>query len=177
TGEVEGRKTWQGYSDNSTWARGQAWAIYGFTMTYRETRDQRYLDAATRAADWYLERLPEDMIPFWDFNVEQEGFTPDYRSYAVEYTGADKKDASAAAIVCSALFELAELSGNAAYSEKALAMLESLASPAYRAPVGENGGFMIMHCTGGLPQHVEIDVPLVYADYYFMESLVRYNKL
>ncbi len=176
TGAVVGKRTWQGYADNSTWARGQAWAIYGFTMAYRETGDRRYMDAAVAAAEWYLERLPEDMVPYWDFGAGKEGFTPGERSYANEYPGTTDRDASAAAIVCSALFELSDLAERKDFRVKAVEMLKALGSPAYRAPVGDNGGFMIMHCTGALPLRSEIDAPLVYADYYYLEALARYAK-
>ena len=175
TGAVVDRATAQGYSDNSTWSRGQAWAIYGFTMTYRETKDRKYLDAAIKAADYYLKHLPEDLIPLWDFNVGQEGYVPGNRSYATEYKE-PLRDASAGAIVCSALFELAELSGDTSYADKAEKMLHSLASPAYRAELGANANFIVEHCVGSIPHKSEIDKPLVYADYYFLEALVRYKK-
>ena len=176
TGEVLHRGTAQGYSDNSTWARGQAWAIYGFTMTARETGEQRYLDAAVKTADAYLKDLPEDLIPLWDFKVGQEGYTPGVRSHAVEFQE-KLRDASAGAIVCSALFELGKLSGRREYTEYAVRMLHSLASRTYRAPLGENADFLIMHCVGSIPHRTEIDVPLVYADYYFLEALTRYRDI
>lgn len=174
--DVISKNTAQGYSDNSTWTRGQAWAIYGFTMTYRETEDKKYLDAATKAADFYLKNLPEDLIPVWDFNVGMEGYAPGNRSYA---SGFQEKlrDASAGAIVCSALFELGQFTGNRSYTDSAVKMLHSLASPAYRAKPGSNADFLIMHCVGSIPHKSEIDRPLVYADYYFLEALVRYKKL
>lgn len=176
TGAALNQATFQGFSDNSTWARGQAWAIYGFTMMYRETKDSKYLDAATKATEWYLARLPEDLIPLWDFNVGQEGYVPDKMSYAVEYQ--EKiKDVSAAAIVSSALFELGEIVDNKTYIDKAKAMLVSLASPEYRANLGTNADFILMHSVGSIPHNVEIDCPLVYADYYFLEALARYKKL
>lgn len=177
TGEVCFRQTCQGYSDNSTWSRGQAWAVYGYTMMYRETRDTTYLGAACRFADYFINHLPQDMIPVWDFNAGEAGYVPAENSYACRYPEVSTlKDASAAAIVASALFELADLSANAEYRRVAVAMLESLSSPEYRAVPGENGNFVIRHCTGGLPQKTEIDVPLVYADYYYLEALVRYKK-
>lgn len=175
-GTVLSKNTAQGYSDNSTWARGQAWAIYGYTMTYRETKDARYLEAATKAADYYIERLPEDLIPYWDFNVGMDGYTPGERSYASKLKE-KLRDASAAAITCSALFELGELSGNPSYTEKAIDMLHTLASPDYRSELGENVNFIIRHCVGSIPHKSEIDKPLVYADYYFLEALVRYKNL
>lgn len=175
TGEVAGKRTWQGYSDNSTWARGQAWAIYGFTMAYRETRDERYLNAAVKAADWFIAHLPEDLVPAWDFNAGEDGYTPAAGSHATKDAGVSYKDASAAALVCSALAELSEFSGRKDFYSRGKSMLKSLSSAAYRAPVGGNGGFMIMHCTGAMPLRSELDVPLCYADYYYIEALTRYR--
>ena len=176
TGIVLDQATCQGYSDNSTWSRGQAWAIYGFTMVYRETLDKKYLNAAIKATDWYLNNLPEDLIPLWDFNVDEEGYNPEGKSYAVEFRE-KLRDASAAAIVCSALFELSQLANNLSYQDKAIQMLHTLASPEYRATLGKNADFLIMHCVGSIPHHSEIDRPLVYADYYFLEALYRFSKL
>lgn len=170
------KNTAQGFSDNSTWSRGHAWAVYGFTMTYRETKEQRFLDVATKAADYFLSNLPEDLIPVWDFNVGMEGFVPGDRSYAAEFQE-KLRDASAGAIACSALFELGKLANNKTYIEKAIKMLHSLASPAYRAQLGTNADFLIEHCVGSIPHKSEIDKPLVYADYYFLEALVRYKNL
>ena len=175
TGEVRHKVTSQGLSDNSTWSRGQAWGIYGFTMTYRETKNPDFLNAAVRAADMYLSNLPEDLIPYWDFNVGQEGFVPRPRSHASQFQ--EKiRDASAAAIVTSALFELSELANEPRYYDYAVRMLRTLASPAYRAELGTNGNFLLKHCVGSIPHRSEIDVPLVYADYYFLEALTRYKN-
>ena len=178
TGEVLNRQTCQGYADNSTWARGQAWAIYGYTMMYRETRRPEYLEAACRFADFYLSQLPEDLIPLWDFNAGQPGYLPDGKSNAKKFMDRAKapRDVSAAAVVCSALFELGGLAKKPAYTEKAIAILKSMASPAYRAELGGNGGFLLMHSTGSIPHNNEIDKPLVYADYYFLEALTRYRR-
>lgn len=176
TGEPVNKATAQGFSDNSTWARGQAWAIYGFTMVYRETQDKKYLDAAINAADYFIGNLPDDLVPVWDFNVGESGYTPGSRSYAVTFQE-KLRDASAAAIVCSALFELGELANNKSYTGTAIKMLHSLASPAYRAALGSNADFLLMHCVGSIPHKSEIDKPLIYADYYFLEALVRYKKL
>lgn len=173
---VKSKSTAQGFSDNSTWARGQAWAIYGFTMVYRETKDPRYLNAAMKAVDFYLRNLPKDRVPLWDFNVGMAGYTPGNKSYAMEFRE-KLRDASAAAIVCSALFELAEFVNRKSYTDAAVKMLHSLASPAYRAALGTNANFLIMHCVGSIPHQSEIDKPLVYADYYFLEALCRYKKL
>ena len=180
TGKVEGRETAQGYADNSTWSRGQAWAIYGYTMTYRETEDPKYLKAAMGMADWYLrsKNLPADKIPWWDFNIKQKGYKPGVNSFANK-TNVDLRDASAAAITASGLFELSTYAGDAGkvYRDAAIQMLHSLASPAYKAEPGENGNFLIKHCVGSIPHQTEIDVPLVYADYYFIEALHRYDQL
>ena len=176
TGQALNKATHQGFSDNSMWARGQAWGIYGYTMVYRETKDPRFLDAAVKAVDVYLKNLPEDLVPLWDFNVGQEGYTPEGKSYAVEFQE-KLKDASAAAIVCSALFELAEYANKKTYTDYAIKMLYTLASPAYRAELGTNANFLLMHSVGSIPHQNEIDKPLVYADYYFLEALVRYKKL
>ena len=175
TGAVLDRATCQGFSDNSTWARGQAWAIYGYTMTYRETKDSKYLDAAIKATDVYLKNLPDDLIPVWDFNVGEEEYFPEGKSYAVQFRE-KSKDASAAAIVCSALFELSDLANNPGYKDKAIQMLQSLASSEYRANLGANANFLLMHSVGSIPHKTEIDKPLVYADYYFLEALTRYKK-
>lgn len=173
---VLSRNTAQGFSDNSTWSRGQAWAIYGFTMTYRETKDPKYLDAAIKSADYYLKNLPEDLVPLWDFNVGETGYLPEVRSYASEFQE-KLRDASAAAIVCSALFELGAAADNKVYIDTAVKILQSLASPQYRATLGSNANFIIMHCVGSIPHRSEIDKPLVYADYYFLEALLRYKKM
>lgn len=175
TGKVLSKGTAQGLSDNSTWVRGQAWAIYGYTMTYRETQDKKYLETAIKATDFYLKHLPEDLIPIWDFNVGQEGYTPDKKSNALQFQE-KLRDASAGAIVCSALFELGKLANNKAYTQAAEKMLHSLASPAYRADLGTNANFMLMHCVGSIPHKSEMDKPLVYADYYFLEALARYRN-
>lgn len=176
SGVALNQATFQGFSDNSTWARGQAWAIYGFTMLYRETKAPKYLNAAIKATDWYLARLPEDLIPLWDFNVGETGYTPDKMSYAVHFQK-QLKDVSAGAVVSSALFELGQITDNKTYLDKAEKMLQSLASPAYRAELGTNADFLLMHSVGSIPHNVEIDRPLVYADYYFLEALTRYRKL
>lgn len=180
TGKVLGRETAQGYADNSTWARGQAWAIYGFTMVYRETKDPRFLTTAQGLADFFIhhKNLPEDKIPYWDFNAGQKGYIPGVGSNANKVAQA-YRDVSASAIVASALLELGGYSGvkGKEYREVAVKMLHALASPAYRAQPGSNGNFLLMHSVGSIPHNSEIDVPLVYADYYFLEALGRYNEL
>ena len=165
TGKVLRRVTHQGASDDSAWARGQAWALYGFTMMFRETHEARYLAQAEKVAAFIMNHpnLPADKIPYWDFDVRGQPNTP--------------RDSSAAAIMSSALLELAGLTPDAQaakrYSAFAGAQLRSLASDAYLAKPGENGGFLLKHATGNFPSHSEIDGPLNYADYYFLEALLR----
>ncbi len=167
TGAVKRKATWQGAADCSAWARGQAWALYGYTMMYRFTKDENYLNQAKGIAHFILNHpnLPVDKIPFWDFDAHGIPFT--------------KRDASAAAIIASALLELGQYtsgSEKAEFKSVAETMIYSLASPAYRAKLGENGGFLLMHSTGAYPLDSEIDVPLVYADYYYLEALLRYKQ-
>lgn len=167
TGEVISKVTAQGYADESAWARGQAWGLYGYTVCYRETKDKRYLEQAKKIADFYLSNptMPKDKVPYWDFNA------PNIPN--------ESRDAAAAAIACSGLMELSGFAGKegARYKQAALQILESLASPAYLAKVGTNNHFLLMHATGHRPEKSEIDVPLVYADYYFLESLLRSKRM
>lgn len=165
TGEVRWRGTFQGFADDSYWARGQAWALYGYTMCYRFTREERYLRKAQDVARlWTGNRDTKDDIPYWDMKLPQvDASTP--------------RDASAAAVAASALIELASYTTSQrkakAYLQKADRMLTSLCSPAYRAETGTNGGFLLLHSTGHLPGKSEIDAPLIYADYYLVEALMR----
>lgn len=173
------QQTNQGFSDNSTWSRGQGWAIYGFTMMYRETQDKRFLEAAEKAADFYLNHpnLPTDKIPYWDFNVGQKGYTPDW-DYASRKLSYIPRDASAGALVSSGLLELSTFSKNGSqYFKSAEQMLQSLSGEGYLAKPGSNSGFILKHSVGSFPHNSEIDVPLIYADYYFLEALLRYQKL
>lgn len=174
-------ETSQGYSDNSAWSRGQAWGIYGFTMCYRETGDKRFLKTAQGMADYYLDHpnLPFDKVAWWDFNAYQEGYTPGIRSNAL-HTVTNYRDASAAACVASALVELSTYVKGAKskkYLEGAKQIMHALGGPCYRAKLGENACFVLKHSVGTIPHNSEIDVPLTYADYYFIEALHRYNKL
>ncbi|MDO5446775.1 MAG: glycoside hydrolase family 88 protein, partial [Prevotellaceae bacterium] len=159
TGKKVRGVTHQGYSDQSMWARGQAWAIYGFTMTYRETRDSRFLDFAQKVADLYIQRLPKDRIPYWDFDDPK---IPN--SY---------KDVSAACIVASALIELSGFVGNEkgnAYLKAAKKMLKNIKK---RYSSKKANSAMLMHAVGNLPAGSEIDASIIYADYYYMEALSR----
>lgn len=167
-GHVLKKRTAQGYSDSSAWSRGQAWGLYGYTMAYRETGYQRYLDQAKKIAAFILNHpnLPEDKIPYWDFNA------PDIPNAL--------RDASAGAVIASALLELSTMcdeASNKQYRTAAEQMLISLSSEPYRSTLGENNNFLIQHCVGNIPAHSEIDVPLSYADYYYIEGLMRYRGM
>lgn len=157
--------THQGYADNSMWARGQSWAIYGYTMCYRETKDPVFLDFAQNVTDVYLRQLPADLIPYWDFN------DPAIPKAA--------KDASAAAVVSSALLELSILVKDkikaANYRKKAEEMILSLSSAAYRSRQ-KNSAFLL-HSTGHKPNGSEVDASIIYADYYYLEALLRLQRL
>ena len=181
TGKPIKGETSQGYSDNSAWSRGQAWGIYGFTMCYRETKDKRFLKTAEKMADFYLDHpnLPSDKVAWWDFNAFQEGYTPGIRSNACKMVN-NYRDASAAACVASALLELSTYSKGSKskkYLESAKQILHALGSTNYRAELGKNANFILMHSVGAVPHNSEIDVPLTYADYYFIEALHRYNRM
>ena len=172
--KIRGIFAGQGASVEGTWARGQAWAIYGYSMMYRETKNPRYLARAMKAADYWLAEpnVPADGIPYWDFKASEIPNEP--------------RDASAAAIVASALIELSRFAPapkSATYRARAVKMLAALSSPAYFAAQGENGDFLLMHSTGNKPGRIasgkggEVDVPLNYADYYFLEALLRLKNL
>jgi unsaturated chondroitin disaccharide hydrolase len=178
-GKVLHQQTNQGYSDNSTWSRGQGWAIYGFTMMYRETKDPRFLEAAQKAADFYINHpnLPKDKIPYWDFNVNQPGYKPDW-AYNPNKLSYIPRDASAGALTASGLLELSTFAKDGGkYFKQAEVMLNSLSGPNYLAKPGTNSGFILKHSVGSFPHNSEIDVPLIYADYYFLEALLRYQKI
>ena len=157
--------THQGYSDASMWARGQAWAIYGFTMVYRETRDKRFLDFVQKVTDVYLKKLPADLIPYWDFDAPDIPRAP--------------RDASAAAVTASALLELStfvtDKSKAKIYRNKAEQMLASLSSEHYQSRNANNA--FLLHSTGHKPAGSEIDASIIYADYYYIEALLRLKKL
>lgn len=180
TGDVLHRQTAQGFAVNSTWARGQAWGVYSFTMVYRYTRDERFLRTAINMADFFLNHksLPDDGIPYWDFNVGEEGFNPDFEYNPCDYNMIPR-DVSAACIVASALFELcgyvSDVDKKQTYYSAAIKILNSLSTDYYRAKENENHNFILKHSVGNLPGNNEVDVPLIYADYYFLEALIRYN--
>jgi unsaturated chondroitin disaccharide hydrolase len=168
TGAIQQKRTAQGYSNESAWARGQAWGLYGYTVMYRETRDKKYLDQAMKIADFILDHpaLPADKIPYWDFN---DPAIPNAL-----------RDASAGSIAAAALLELSTYAGkkqSSKYFTAAETMIRSLAAPPYLAAAGTNGGFILQHGVGHLPQKSEVDVALTYGDYYFVEALIRYKAL
>lgn len=164
TGAVTKKNTHQGYSHTSAWARGQAWALYGYTVCYRETGKKEYLNLAENIAQFILNHphMPTDLIPYWDFDDPKIPNAP--------------RDVSAAAITASALYDLAQLQPykKTYYQGFADKILTSLSTSDYLAPVASlSHGFLLYHSTGGLPNGFEIDAPIVYADYYFLEALVR----
>ena len=166
TGAVVGKQTVQGYADNSAWARGQAWAIYAYPMIYRFTKDQEMLDHAVAIAEYLLPRVPDDGIPYWDYDAPD---IPD-----------DVRDASSAAIMACGLIELStyvDAEKSAHYLAMAEKSLRTLTSDEYLAAEGENYGFLLKHSTGNKNRDQEVDVPLTYADYYFLEALMRWQKL
>jgi hypothetical protein len=167
-GAILDRKTAQGFADSSAWSRGQAWGLYGYTVMFRATKDPRYLDHAEHIAHFILSNpnLPADKIPYWDYNV------PDIPRAL--------RDASAAAIMASAFIELSKYVGiekGREYLDVAEQIIVSLSSNNYKAVVGSNGGFLLKHSVGHLPAKSEVDVPLTYADYYFVEAMLRYKQL
>ena len=166
TGEIIRKQTVQGYADESAWARGQAWALYGYPMVYRFTKEQDMLDQAVAIAEYLLPRLPEDGVPFWDYDSP---LIPD-----------DVMDASAAAIMASGLIELStyvDAEKSKKYLDAAETMLRTLASDKYLAEEGEQYGFLLRHSTGNKNRDSEVDVPLTYADYYFLEALLRWQQI
>jgi unsaturated chondroitin disaccharide hydrolase len=167
TGKVIKKVTHQGGADSSAWARGQGWGLYGYTMMYRFTKNKGYLKHAKKIAQFIITNpnLPEDKIPYWDFNAPN---IPDAL-----------RDASAGALIASSLLELGQYANREEqkqYVGVAEKMLCSLSSDKYRAKLGENGGFLLLHSVGNFPGNSEIDAPLSYADYYFLEALLRYKK-
>ncbi|TCC95868.1 glycoside hydrolase family 88 protein [Pedobacter hiemivivus] len=160
TGKVTQKLTAQGYSNESAWARGQAWALYGFIMCYRETHNETYLNQAKGIAKFILNNktTPADGIPYWDDHDPKIPNT--------------SKDASAAAITAAALYELDAYVPNGGYKKSADHLLYSL-NKFYTSKVGSNKGFILEHSTGHRPANSEIDVPINYADYYYLESLLR----
>ncbi|WP_139957568.1 glycoside hydrolase family 88 protein [Flavicella sediminum] len=166
TGLVRKKVNFQGYADESSWARGQAWSLYGYTEVYRETKNVLFLEQAKKIAQFIMQhpKIPNDHIPFWDYDAESTEEIP--------------RDASAAAIVASALLELQEFDpGNKSkYLSYTETILRTLASDIYFAKKGDNGGFLLKHSVGNFHENNENDAPLNYADYYFLEALLRWKN-
>jgi unsaturated chondroitin disaccharide hydrolase len=165
TGNVIKKNTHQGYADASAWARGQAWGLYGFTLCYRETKDPAYLKQAEGIANFILHHpaMPKDLVPYWDYDVPNITNEP--------------RDASAAAITASALYELNKYTTNGKYYRSMADKIIYNLTHSYRSKIGENKGFILLHSTGHKPNKSEIDVPINYADYYYIEALLRAKKL
>ena len=165
SGNVLTKGTFQGYADESAWARGQAWGLYGYIVCYRFTKDVKYLEFAENIAKFIMDNVKtDDLIPYWDYNAPDIPNAP--------------RDASAAAVTASALLELSQIiKTDNKYYNYAETILKNLSSDAYLAKKGENKGFILMHSVGHLPAKSEIDTPLNYADYYYLEALKRYKAL
>ena len=166
TGNVIKRNTHQGFSHESTWSRGEAWALYGYTMCFRETKKDEFLQQAKNIAKFIFNHpnLPKDLIPYWDFDAPEIPNEP--------------RDASAAAVIASALYELStyDSENSVKYKKWADTIVGNL-SKKYRAKQDESRGFLLLHSTGGKSLNFEVDVPIVYADYYYLEALLRKQKL
>ncbi|QTE38083.1 glycoside hydrolase family 88 protein [Mucilaginibacter gossypii] len=166
TGAVKEKKTAQGFANESAWARGQSWGLYGYTVMYRETKDKKYLEQAKNIAHFILTNpnLPADKIPYWDYNA------PNIPNAL--------RDASAASVMASALLELCryvDKKDGQKYFNTAQTIIKNLSAPAYKADLNTNGGFILKHSVGHFPAGTEVDVPLTYADYYFVEAMQRYK--
>ena len=166
TGQVLKKNTHQGFADESAWSRGQAWALYGYTMCYRETRLPEFLEQAQNIEKYLFTHpnRPEDLLPYWDFDAPG---IPD-----------EPRDVSAATVIASALYELSlyDPEKGERYRSNADKIIENLTKH-YRATLKKDNGFLLLHSTGTKPTNTEVDVPIVYADYYFIEALMRKNKL
>lgn len=164
-GSVQSQGTFQGRNDASAWARGQAWAAYGYEQVYEETHDQLFLNQAVHVADMIMERVKtQDKIPYWDYDAPVSKETP--------------RDAAAAAVTASAFLSLSkQVSHGEKYFLYAKTILLSLSSGKYLAEPGSNYGFILKHSTGSLPHNSAVDSPLNYADYYYLEALIKYKKI
>ncbi|MGQ7947358.1 glycoside hydrolase family 88 protein [Flavobacterium sp. WC2509] len=165
TGVAKNKITFQGFKDDSSWARGQSWAVYGFTMCYRYTKDAAYLKQAEATAKYFInhKNMPEDGIPYWDFNDTSIPNAP--------------RDASAAAVMASALVELYKYTKDEMYLNYSNKVIHSLSSDKYLLNETVKGPFILDHSTGHLPKNDEIDEPIIYGDYYFLEAIIRKKAL
>ncbi|WP_343592667.1 glycoside hydrolase family 88 protein, partial [Flavobacterium sp.] len=161
TGAVRKKTTLQGYNDDSVWARGQAWAVYGFTMSYRYTKDEAYKKQAEATALFFMtnKNLPEDGIPYWDLKDPSIPNSP--------------RDVSAAMVMASALYELYDYTKKENYLAFADKLMTSVQTDKYILDTEIKAPFLFDHSTGNWPKHDEIDEPIIYADYYFLEALLR----
>jgi len=169
SGKVVSKETHQGLTDESSWARGQAWGLYGYVMCYENTKDPIFLKHAEKIAKFIMThpRMPEDKIPAWDFDVHN----------ALEEQGAPR-DVSAAAVIASALIRLStQTSKGQFYADYAEDILKTLCSDQYLAKKDQNAYFILKHSVGAFLYNSEIDTPINYADYYFLEALIRYKAL
>lgn len=161
TGEKLENLGGQGKAPDSIWSRGQAWAIYGFALSYRETGELRYLEAAKNNAIWFMEHLPEDLVPYWDFCTEDE----------------DKhvKDSSAACCAASGMIEIASLTQDSEEKERFLAMgvrlLESMIE--HCACFDQSTQGIIRYGTVSYPVNRHVNVPIIYGDFFFVEALAK----
>ncbi len=186
TGEIDHKQTCQGFAHESAWSRGQAWGLYGYTMMYQRTSAGCYLAHAEKIARFILPRIDDGVVPLWDFNApgSPEALPCDAPGHPQDYIWhpGDKiqRDASAGAIMASAFVTLSVLTHDRKLAvqckETAGKLIRALASAEYLADPGEQGGYLIKHCAGNIPGRSEVDVPLTYADYYFLEAIVKYNK-
>jgi len=164
-GLVQEIRRGQGASCETAWSRGQSWAIYGYTMMFRESGDARYLAFAQKLADFAIgnPNMPDDGVPYWDYGAPGE-----------------ERDSSAGSIMASALLELSDFvpgDKGAAYRAFAVKQLLALASPAYFSEGDEIGHFLLKHGVGHKPALSEVDTPLDYGDYYFLEALLRFKAI
>lgn len=168
TGVPHIKQTHQGAADESAWSRGQAWALYGYSMMFRETGEPRYLEQAKHVAEYIMNHpnMPADKVPYWDFDAPGIPNVP--------------RDASAAAIMACAFIELSQVD-KGEFGKKCFEIAEqqirSLTSQEYLAAKGTNCNFALLHSTGSFPGNSEVDVPLSYADYYYVEALLRMKKI
>lgn len=166
-GSVKSKETHQGYNDESDWTRGQAWGLYGYTMSYRETNDPAFLEQAEKIASFIINNpnLPSDLIPYWDFKDPTISTNP----------SVVPRDVSAATIVASALIELSVLTTDAKYMVIASKILNTLSQPEYNTGLSSNNNFILLQSTGSKPGNSEVNTSLNYADYYYLEALTRYK--
>ncbi|SOD12102.1 glycoside hydrolase family 88 protein [Pedobacter xixiisoli] len=175
-GSVIKKKTNQGAFDESAWARGQAWGLYGYTMMYRETGDKKYLKFANKIAKYILQHpnMPKDLVPYWDFDAPNLADTSKYAAYRTN------RDVSTASLMASAFLEMStQVKGKLStqYFDIATNIIKNLSSSTYKAALADNGGYLLKYSVGNIPAKSEIDVPLTYADYYYVEALLRYKRL